>query len=130
MDWLDEHHVVMEYYNKAFTCMDEQGNLRSVQEIPRVVIIREISTLQLKKSYRKGCQVFEAHMEEEPKDKVPSVEDFTTLKEYEDVFKEILGLPLKRDIDFSINLMLGATHVSKTSYMNEYTKTEGVADAT
>jgi hypothetical protein len=32
------------------------------------------------------------------------------------VFKEILGLPPKRDIDFSINLMSGATHVSKTPY--------------
>jgi hypothetical protein len=33
------------------------------------------------------------------------------------VFKEVLGLPPKRDIDFSINLMPGATPVSKTPYM-------------
>jgi hypothetical protein len=116
MDWLDEHHVVLDCYNKAFTCLDEQGNLRSVQGIPRVVTIREVSALQLKKSYRKGCQVFTMHMEEAPKDKVPSVEDCTVLKEYEDVFKEISGLPPKRDIDFSINLMPGATPVSKTPY--------------
>jgi hypothetical protein len=58
MDWLDQHHVVLDYYNKAFTCLDEEGNLRAVQGIPRVVTIREVSTLQLKKSYRKGCQVF------------------------------------------------------------------------
>jgi hypothetical protein len=55
-------------------------------------------------------------MEEAPKDKVPSVEDFTTLKEFEDVFKEILGLPPKRDIDFSINLIHGETPMSKTPY--------------
>jgi hypothetical protein len=24
MDWLDEHHVFMDCYNKAFTCLDEQ----------------------------------------------------------------------------------------------------------
>jgi hypothetical protein len=105
MDWLDEHHVVLDCYNKAFTCLDEQGNLRTVQGIPRVVTIREVSSLQLKKSYRKGCQVFATHMEEAPKDKVPSVEDCAVLKEYEDVFKEIPGLPPKRDIDFSINMM-------------------------
>jgi hypothetical protein len=116
MDWLDEHHVVLDCYNKAFTCLDEQGNLRSVQGIPRVVTIREVSALQLKKSYRKGCQVFAVHMEEAPKDKVPSVEDCAVLKEFEDVFKEIPGLPPKRDIDFSINLMSGATPVSKTPY--------------
>jgi hypothetical protein len=28
MDWLDQHRVILEYYNKAFNCMDEQGNLR------------------------------------------------------------------------------------------------------
>jgi hypothetical protein len=31
MDWLDKHHVVLEYYNKAFTCLDEEGNLRKVK---------------------------------------------------------------------------------------------------
>jgi hypothetical protein len=55
MDWLDQHHVVLEFYNKAFTCLDEEGNLRIVQCIPRVVTIREVSSLQLKKRYRKGC---------------------------------------------------------------------------
>jgi hypothetical protein len=95
MDWLDQHHVVLDYYNKAFTCLDEQGNLRTVQGIPRVVTIREISALQLKKSYRKGCQVFAVHMEEAPMDKVPSVEDCAVLKEFEDVFKEIWGFHRK-----------------------------------
>jgi hypothetical protein len=55
-------------------------------------------------------------MEEEPKDKVPNLEDHAVLKYFEDVFKEILGLPPKRDIDFSLNLMLGAAPVSKTPY--------------
>jgi hypothetical protein len=26
MDWLDEHRVVLDCYNKAFTCLDEEGN--------------------------------------------------------------------------------------------------------
>jgi hypothetical protein len=55
-------------------------------------------------------------MEERPKDKVPNLEDHTVLEEFEDVFKEVLGLPPKRDIDFSINLMPGAAPVSKTPY--------------
>jgi hypothetical protein len=99
MDWLDQHHVVIDYYNKEFICLDEVGNLRIIQYIPRVVYIREVSTLQLKKSYIKGCQLFAAHMEEEPKDKVPNVEDYIALKEFLDVFKEIPGLPPKLDID-------------------------------
>jgi hypothetical protein len=81
------------------------------------IIVREISAFKLKKSYNKGCQIFAAHMEEEPKDNMPNIEYYAVLKEFEDVFKEILGFPPKRDIDFSINLMPGETLVSKTPYM-------------
>jgi hypothetical protein len=70
----------------------------------------------MKKSYRKQCQIFAAHMEETPKYKVPNIEDYAVLKEFEDVFKEILGFPPKRDIEFSINLVLGEASVSKTPY--------------
>jgi hypothetical protein len=58
------------------------------------------------------------------KDKEPSIEDDPILKEYEDLFGELPGLPHKIGIDFSIDLMLGATPVSKTPYrMNTpYTK--------
>jgi hypothetical protein len=111
MDWLDQHHAILDYHNKAFTCLDEEGNQREIQGIPRVVAIREISTMQLKKCYRKDCQIFAAHMEEESKDKVPILEDHEVLEEFEDVFKEIPGLPPKRDIDFSINLTPGEAPV-------------------
>ena len=55
-------------------------------------------------------------MEETTKDKVTNIEEYVVLKEFEDVFKEIPGLPPKRDIRFSINLMLGAALISKTPY--------------
>ena len=41
MDWLDQHHAILEYHNKAFTCLDEEGKLRKVQGIPGAVAIRE-----------------------------------------------------------------------------------------
>jgi hypothetical protein len=56
-------------------------------------------------------------MEETPKDKVSNIEDYAVLKEFEYIFKEIPGLPPKRDIDFSINLMPGVAPISKTPYM-------------
>jgi hypothetical protein len=87
-----------------------------VQGIPRAVTVREISTLQLKKCYRRGCQIFAAHMEETPKDKVQNLENYAVLKEFEYVFKEVPGLPPRRDIDFSIDLMSGAMPISKTPY--------------
>jgi hypothetical protein len=60
--------------------------------------------------------MFVAHMEEVAQDKVASIEDHLVLRDFEDVFREILGFPPKRDTDFSIDLMLGAATVSKTPY--------------
>jgi hypothetical protein len=45
--------------------------------------------MQLKKSFKKGCHIFAAHMEEEARDKVASIEDHPVLKYFEDVFGEI-----------------------------------------
>jgi hypothetical protein len=50
-------------------------------------------------------------------DEKPSLEDHPTLTEYRDVFlEEVLGLPPRRDIDFSIELALGVVPVSSTPY--------------
>jgi len=55
-------------------------------------------------------------VEEAPKDKVLNIEDHALIKDFEDVFQEVLGLPSKRDIDFSVNMMTGETPVSKAPY--------------
>jgi hypothetical protein len=116
MDWLEKHHTILDCHKKAFNCLDEEGNQRAVQGIPREITIQEILAMEIKKCYRKGCQILTVHMEEESKDKVPNLEEHVALEYFEDVFKEVPGLPQKRDIDFSINLMLGAAPVSKTPY--------------
>jgi hypothetical protein len=30
MYWLDQHHSILDCHNKEFTCLDEEGNLRTV----------------------------------------------------------------------------------------------------
>jgi hypothetical protein len=116
MDWLDQHHAILDYRNKAFTYLDEEGNHRTVQGIPRVVAIREITTMRLKKFYRKGCQLFATHVEETSKEKISNIGYHAILKEFEDVFQEVPRLPPKRVIDFSVNLMPRETQVSKDTY--------------
>jgi len=96
--------------------MDEEGNLRIIQGIPRVVSIKEIPSLQLKISFNKGCQIYAAHMEEVANHKVPSIEEQPILKDYEDVFKDIPMFPPNRDIDLSINLIPRASLMCKTPY--------------
>ena len=47
----------------------------------------------------------------------PSLEDHIILREYKYVFpKEVPGLPPRRDIDFSIELVLGAVPMSRKPY--------------
>ena len=45
MDWLEKHHVVLDYYNNTITCLDEEGHQGKVQGIPRVVVVRDISSM-------------------------------------------------------------------------------------
>jgi hypothetical protein len=45
MDWLEQHHALLDCHNKRFTCLDEEGNQVTVQGIPRAVAVREISAM-------------------------------------------------------------------------------------
>jgi hypothetical protein len=116
IDWLEKHHVFLDYYNKTIICLDEDGQQGKIQIILRVVVVREISSMQLKKSFMKGCQFVSSHMKEAVGDNVEIIEDHLVLKYFEDIFGEILGFPPKRDNDFSIYLMQGDASVSKTPY--------------
>jgi hypothetical protein len=87
-----------------------------VKGVPRPISIRDISALQLKICFRKGCQLYTSHVEELVDTKGPSLKYFLVLQEFEDVFQEIPELPPRRDIYFSIDLVPGAALVSKTPY--------------
>ena len=62
--------------------------------------------------------MYVTHVLEATDDETPGLEDFHVLQEFRVVFPdEILGIPPKRDIDFTIELVSGAALVSKTPYM-------------
>ena len=120
MDWLEQHRVILNFYDKTFTCLNSDEKLVNVKGIPRKTTVRKISTLQLKRAVRKGCKVYAVKItDEESKietDKL-KIEDIPVLKEYIDVFlEEIPGLPPKRELDFTIALVLGAVPSSKSPY--------------
>ena len=64
MDCLTAHKVLLYYFDKIFTCIDNNGNNINVKGIPRKVTNREISALQMKRSVRKGCKVFAVYYNE------------------------------------------------------------------
>jgi hypothetical protein len=71
----------------------------------------------MKKYCRKGCPLYALQVLEYVEDDRRNLEDHPILREYRYVFpEEVLGLPLRRDIDFSIELTPGAVPVSRTPY--------------
>ena len=49
IDWLEQHRVILNCYDKTLTCLNSDGKLVSVKGIPRKTTIRQISALQLKR---------------------------------------------------------------------------------
>ena len=47
MDWLEQHRLVFNCFDKTFTCINNDGKLISVKGIPRKTTVRQISALQL-----------------------------------------------------------------------------------
>jgi hypothetical protein len=66
----------------------------------------------------KGCQIYAIQVTNllEKKDQT-SLEDFSVLHEFRDLFvDEILELPPRREIYFSIDLLPGSALISKATY--------------
>ena len=72
----------------------------------------------MKKVVRKGYKVIVVHTinnEQVGKEDKQGYEDILILQYFLDVFsEEILGLPTKRDLDFTIELVLGVVPKSKS----------------
>ena len=113
MDWLEHHRVVLNFFDKTFTCINNDRELINVKGIPRETSISQIFALQLKGAVRKGYKssVVTVINEENTnnRDKI-KLEDIPILREYLYVFlKEIMGLPLKQELDFTF----GADSISE-----------------
>ena len=120
MDWLEQHRVVLNCFDKTFTCINNNGELINVKGIPRKTTIRHIFALQLKRAVWKGCKAFAVTVINEEntnnRDKL-KLEDISILREYSDVFlEEISELPPKRELYFTIELLPGAVPRSKAPY--------------
>jgi hypothetical protein len=118
MDWLEQQKDVLDCYTKILSYKDNFGIARTTQGIPKPVLVRQVSTMQLKKCIRKGCQVYTIQVKNllEKEDK-PKLEDFVIVREFKDMFvDEIPELPPRREIYFSIDLLPGSTPISKAPY--------------
>uniref|UniRef100_A0A7N2MWN1 RNA-directed DNA polymerase n=1 Tax=Quercus lobata TaxID=97700 RepID=A0A7N2MWN1_QUELO len=116
MDWLPAYHASVDCFRKkvVFRPLGEhefrfKGS--RMHALPRV-----ISALRAKHLLRKGCQGYIAHVVDTRKD-VLKLDDIPIVREFPDVFPEDLpGIPIDREIEFSIDLLPGTSPISKAPY--------------
>ena len=118
MDWLEKKKALMNCWDKNLHCVDEEGKTFILKGKLKPISVRQISALQLKRTARKGHQVYGVHVEEtEQKTEEELLDAVPVIREFKEFFpKEIPHLPPKREIDFLIDLVPGATPVSRAPY--------------
>ena len=45
MDWLEQHRVVLNCFDKTYTCINSDGKLINVKGIPKKKVVRQIYAL-------------------------------------------------------------------------------------
>jgi hypothetical protein len=117
LDWLVANKTKLDCYSKTLECEDEEGRRVTLQGIQNLVLVRQISSLQVKKYCIKGRPLYAIQVLNSVENEKPSLEDHPILREYKDVFhEEVPGLPPRRDIEFSIELVPRVVPMSRTPY--------------
>jgi hypothetical protein len=117
MDWLASQKTKIDCYTKTLECENEEGRRITLQGIQNHVSVRQISSLQVKKYCKKGFPLYAIQVINSIENDKPIPKYYPILREYKYVFpEEVSGLPPRRDIDFSIELVPGAVPISITPY--------------
>eukprot|EP00253_Pinus_taeda_P014522 PITA_14522 len=118
MDWLEKHWSLVNCKTKTIYYKDDRREQQELQGIKHPVQIRPITASQLAKCIRKKCQIYAIQVGyANQKDKTAMLGNIPVVQEFADVFpEEVPGLPPKRDVDFTIELIPGAAPVSRAPY--------------
>jgi hypothetical protein len=114
MDWLESHEAILNCKMKQLILVDEKGQIHMVVVQIQGVSLGFISSLQVRKSMHKGCKIY-AILALNEKGVVEGLEHLPVVREFADVFREeLLGMPPKRDLEFTIDLKLETESIART----------------
>lgn len=117
MDWLEQHKAKVYCFNKVVECVDGKGMPIEVRKIIQPIFVWHILALQLQRLFKKGCQVYAICISKPTEHKGLSLKDYKVSQEYVDAFLEVLGLPLNKVTNFTIDLVPRVVQVSKVPYL-------------
>ncbi|KAA3466696.1 DNA/RNA polymerases superfamily protein [Gossypium australe] len=116
MDWLMKHRANLDYAVKRMVLKTSKEEEVVVIGERRDFLSNVISALRAEKLVRKGYEAFLAFVRTFDAKEL-SVGDVRTVKEFPDVFlEELSGLPLNREVEFDIELLLGTALMSIAPY--------------
>ena len=116
MDWLTKHRAIVDCGQKTVVlrCSDQSEVI--IQGIRSNVMSNVISAMQAIRFIRKGYEAFLALILNSKRGQV-DVEKIPVVREFPDVFlEELLGIPLEREVDLSIEIMPRTAPVSRAPY--------------
>ncbi|GAV63140.1 RVP_2 domain-containing protein [Cephalotus follicularis] len=116
MDWLSAHRARMDCYNKTVDfCLPDGTTFQFKGDKGFSTPI--ISFIQASRYLEKGCEGYLAYVIDRRKEKGLSLEEIPVVCEFPDVFPDDLeSLPLRRNMEFVIDLIPGTTPISKAPY--------------
>ncbi|KAA3473354.1 RVP_2 domain-containing protein [Gossypium australe] len=116
MDWLTLHDVI----TTELKCKNNETLRIELDESGELPIV--ILSMSAWRYVRKGCEAFLAYVLN-TKDSELKIESVPIVYEYPNVFpKEFTGLPLIREVEFAIDLILGTSPISIAPYRMAPTK--------
>ena len=116
MDWLSKHRAIVDCGQKTVVlrCFDQSEVI--VQGIKSGAMSNVIFAMKAKRLMRKGYEAFLVVILDSKKGQV-DLEKIPIVREFLDVFPEELpGIPLEREVDLSIESVLGTTPMSRALY--------------
>ncbi|XP_042465609.1 uncharacterized protein LOC122048066 [Zingiber officinale] len=116
MDWLAMNHATVDCGARVVT-FRPPGLSSWVFFGTRSDRIAVISAMQARRLLAQGCQGYLLSMVKAGSDVLPQLSDVAIVREFPDVFPdELPGLPPKRQVEFTIELVPGTAPVSRTPY--------------
>ncbi|KAI3804330.1 hypothetical protein L1987_25790 [Smallanthus sonchifolius] len=114
MDWLAFNQARILCDKKAIELRSPKGNILTINGDKLSNSVGIISMLKAIKYLRKGCLAYLVTVTTDTKKKI---EDVPVVAEFSDVFPdELPGIPLKREVEFRINLVPRTTPIAKAPY--------------
>ncbi|GJX98643.1 putative reverse transcriptase domain-containing protein [Tanacetum coccineum] len=115
MDWLVQHSALI-VCGKKEVHISVKGIMLVVKGNCDESRLKVVSCIKARKYIERGCHLFVAHVtEKEPKEKC--LEDVPIIRNFPEVFLDDLpGLPPPRQVEFRIELVLGAAPVARAPY--------------